>query len=170
MELVSSSVRVTLAKFQQGVGGTETGINKPYILIICFYFYPWKFLFLLSKNLSSCCFFLLSKLVSKISNFSFYSRNSRSKFQISLSILETRDQNVKFLFLLSTFEIRISNFSFYSRNSRSKFQISRIYFFDSRQCLLWALTNRREDTVVADMVADKKNWSTWSWTWWPTWR
>ena len=56
--------------------------------------------------------------------FSFYSRKSRSEFQISLSTLEIRDRNFKFLFLLSKFEIRISNFSFYSRNSRSEFQIS----------------------------------------------
>ena len=56
--------------------------------------------------------------------FSFYSRSSRSEFQISLSTLEIRDQNLKFLLLLSKFEIRISNFSFYSRNSRSEFQIS----------------------------------------------
>ena len=69
--------------------------------------------------------FLLSKFEIRISNFSFYSRNSRSESQISLSTLEIRDQNFKFLFLLSKFEIRILNFSFYSR----------IYFFDSRQCL-----------------------------------
>merc|ERR1711947_15076 len=56
--------------------------------------------------------------------FSFYSRSSRSEFQISLSTLEIRDQNLKFLLLLSKFEIRISNFSFYSRNSRSEFKIS----------------------------------------------
>ena len=24
--------------------------------------------------------------------------------------------------------------------------------------------------MVADMTTDKKNWPTWSWTWWPTWR
>merc|ERR1712077_69018 len=78
--------------------------------VICFYFYSRKFLFLLSKLL----FFY----------FSFYSRSLRSEFQISLSTLEIRDQNLKFLLLLSKFEIRISNFSFYSRNSRSEFQIS----------------------------------------------
>ena len=66
--------------------------------VICFYSYSRKFLFLLSK---------------------------KYEYLISLSTLETRDQNFKFLFLLSKFEIRISNFSFYSR----------IYFFDSRQCL-----------------------------------
>ena len=31
-----------------------------------------------------------------------------------------------------------------------------------------------EVDMVADMevdkVADKKNWLTWSWTWWPPWR
>ena len=70
--------------------------------------------------------FPLSKLETGISNFSFYSRNPRSEFHISLSTLEIRDQNLVFLFLLSKFETRISNFSFYSR----------IYFFDSRQCLL----------------------------------
>ena len=75
--------------------------------VICFYFYSRKFLFLLSKIL----FFY----------FSFYSRSLRSEFQISLSTLEIRDQNLKFLLLLSKFEIRISNFSFYSRNSRSEF-------------------------------------------------
>ena len=78
--------------------------------VICFYFYSRKFLFLLSKIL----FFY----------FSFYSRSLRSEFQISLSTLEIRDQNLKFLLLLSKFEIRISNFSFYSRNSRSELQIS----------------------------------------------
>ena len=65
------------------------------------------------------------------------------------------------------------------------------YFRISIQCLR-ALTKRRDDIVVADMVADmaadmevhmmadmnmdkvadmvadKKNWPTWSWTWWPT--
>ena len=59
-----------------------------------------------------------------MSNFSFYSRTLRSEFQISLSPLETRGQDFKFLFLLLKFEIKISNFSFYSRNSRSEFQIS----------------------------------------------
>ena len=68
--------------------------------------------------------FPLSKLETGISNFSFYSRNPRSEFHISLSTLEIRDQNLVFLFLLSKFETRISNFSFYSRNSRSEFQIS----------------------------------------------
>merc|ERR1712218_607385 len=68
--------------------------------------------------------FLLSKVEIRISNFSFYSRKSRSEFQISLSTLEIRDRNFKFLFLLSKFEIGISNFSFSSRNSRSEFQIS----------------------------------------------
>ena len=68
--------------------------------------------------------FPLSKLETGISNFSFYSRNPRSEFYISLSTLEIRDQNLVFLFLLSKFETRISNFSFYSRNSRSEFQIS----------------------------------------------
>ena len=62
--------------------------------------------------------FLLSKIsISTLEKYYFF---------ISLSTLEARDQNFKFLFLLSKFEIRISNFSFYSR----------IYFFDSRQCLL----------------------------------
>ena len=91
------------------------------------------FLFLLSKisistleNIIFLFLFLLSKLKIRISNFSFYSRNSRSESQISPSTLEIRDQNLKFLFLLSKFEIRILNISFYSR----------IYFFDSRQCLL----------------------------------
>ena len=89
------------------------------------------FLFLLSKisisTLEKYYFlflFLLSKLEIRISNFSFYSRNSRSESQISPSTLEIRDQNLKFLFLLSKFEIRTSNFSFYSRNSRSEFKIS----------------------------------------------
>ena len=45
--------------------------------------------------------FLLSKFKIRISYFSFYSRNSRLEFQISLSTLEIRDQNFKFLFLLS---------------------------------------------------------------------
>merc|ERR1711953_1337142 len=57
-------------------------------------------------------------------HFSFYSRSSRSEFQISLSTLEIRDQNLTFLLLLSKFEIRFSYFSFYSRNSRSEFKIS----------------------------------------------
>ena len=89
------------------------------------------FLFLLSKisistleNIIFLFLFLLSKLEIRISNFSFYSRNSRSEFHISLSTLEIRDQNLVFLFLLSKFETRNSNFSFYSRNSRSEFQIS----------------------------------------------
>ena len=60
--------------------------------------------------------FLLSKI--SISTLEIY------YFFISLSTLEARDQNFKFLFLLSKFEIRISNFSFYSRNSRSESQIS----------------------------------------------
>ena len=91
------------------------------------------FLFLLSKisistleNIIFLFLFLLSKLEIRISNFSFYSRNSRSESQISPSTLEIRDQNLKFLFLLSKFEIRILNFSFYSQ----------IYIFDSCQCLL----------------------------------
>ena len=53
------------------------------------------FLFLLSKisistleNIIFLFLFLLSKLEIRISNFSFYSRNSRSEFQISLSTLE----------------------------------------------------------------------------------
>ena len=86
---------------------------------MCFYFYSWKFLFLLSKNMIYLFLFLLSKLEIRISNFSFYYRNSRSESQISPSTLEIRDQNLKFLFLLSKFEIRILNFFFYSR----------IYFF-----------------------------------------
>ena len=94
IELISLSVRVTSAKFQQSVGGTETGTHTPYILVICFYFCSRKFLFLLSKNMI---------------------------FFISLSTLESQDQNFKFLFLLSKFEIGISNFSFSSRNSRSEF-------------------------------------------------
>ena len=73
------------------------------------------------ENMIFLFLFLLSKLEIRISNFSFYSRNSRSESQISPSTLEIRDQNLKFLFLLSKFEIRISNFSFYSRNSRSEF-------------------------------------------------
>ena len=60
--------------------------------------------------------FLLSKIsISTLEKYYFF---------ISLSTLEARDQNFKFLFLLSKFEIRISNFSFYSRNSRSESQIS----------------------------------------------
>ena len=94
-------------------------------LVICFYSYSRKFLFLLSKNMNLWFLFLLSKSEIRISHFSFYSRNWRSESHISLSTLEIRDHNFKFLFLLSKFEIRISNFSFYSR----------IYFFDSRQCL-----------------------------------
>merc|ERR1712024_257537 len=66
----------------------------------------------------------LSKLETRISKFSFYSRNPRSEFHISLSTLEIQDQNLVFLFLLSKFETRISNFSFYSQNSRSEFKIS----------------------------------------------
>ena len=59
------------------------------------------------------CFFLrLSQSLARISNFSFFSRNSRSEYHISLSTLEIRDQNFTFLFLLSRFEIKISNFSF----------------------------------------------------------
>ena len=108
-------------------------------LVICFYSYSRKFLFLLSKNIIFLFLFLLSKLEIRISNFSFYSRNSRSESQISPSTLEIRDQNLKFLFLLSKFEIRTSNFSFYSRNSRSEFKISlstlEFTFCDSRQCL-----------------------------------
>ena len=88
--------------------------------------------------------FLLSKVEIRISNFSFYSRNSRSEFHISLSTLEIRDQNLKFLFLLSKFEIRISNFSFYSR----------IYFFDSRQCLFGTLEGswREEGMFVSPLL------------------
>ena len=89
-----------------------------------FLFLISKFLFLLSKNIIFLFLFLLSKLEIRISNFSFYSRNSRSESQISPSTLEIRDQNIKFLFLLLKFEIRTSNFSFYSRNSRSEFKIS----------------------------------------------
>ena len=122
--LVSSSARVTSAKFQQGVGRTSTGTNRPYISVICFYSYSRKFLFLLSKNMNNWFLFPLSKLETGISNFSFYSRNPRSEFHISLSTLEIRDQNLVFLFLLSKFETRNSNFSFYSRNSRSEFKIS----------------------------------------------
>ena len=92
--------------------------------VICFYFYSRKFLFLLSKNIIFSFLFLLSKLKIRISNFSFYSRNSRSESHISPSTLEIRDQILKFLFLLSKFEIRTSNFSFYSQNLRSKFKIS----------------------------------------------
>ena len=100
--VVSSSVRVTSAQFQQGVGRTSTGTNRPYISVICFYSYSRKFLFLLSKNMKNLFLFPLSKLETGISNFSFYSRNSRSEFHISLSTLEIRDhQNLKFLFLLS---------------------------------------------------------------------
>ena len=90
-------------------------VINSYPLYIC----SRKFLFLLSKNMNFWFLFLLSKVEIRISNFSFYSRNSRSEFHISLSTLEIRDQNLKFLFLLSKFEIRILNFSFYSR----------IYFF-----------------------------------------
>ena len=60
--------------------------------------------------------FLLSKI--SISTLEKY-----EKF-ISLSTLETRDRNFKFLILLSKSEIRISHFSFYSRNSRSESRIS----------------------------------------------
>ena len=59
-------------------------------------------------------------LLSKIS----ISTLEKYEFLISLSTLESRDQNFKFLFLLSKFEIGISNFSFSSRNSRSESQIS----------------------------------------------
>ena len=52
IELISLSVRVTSAKFQQSVGGTETGTHTPYISVICFYFSSRKFLFLLSKNMN----------------------------------------------------------------------------------------------------------------------
>ena len=72
--------------------------------VIFFYFYSQKFLFLLLKI-----------SISTLEKYDFF---------ISLSTLEARDQNFKFLFLLSKFEIRISNFSFYSRNSRSESQIS----------------------------------------------
>ena len=89
------------------------------------YFYSRKYNFFISLSTLEAWdqnfkfLFLLSKFEIRISNFSFYSRNSRSESQISLSTLEIRDQNFKFLFLLSKFEIRILNFSFYSR----------IYFF-----------------------------------------
>ena len=59
-------------------------------------------------------------LLSKIS----ISTLEKYEFLISLSTLESRDQNFKFLFLLSKFEIGISHFSFYSRNSRSESRIS----------------------------------------------
>merc|ERR1712083_330566 len=59
-------------------------------------------------------------LLSKIS----ISTLEKYEFLISLSTLESRDQNFKFLILLSKFEIGISHFSFYSRNSRSESQIS----------------------------------------------
>ena len=73
--------------------------------------------------------FLLSKISISILE--------KKKSLISLSTLETRDQNFKFLFLLSKFKIRISNISFYSR----------IYFFDSRQCLQHALFTKRSSCI-----------------------
>ena len=60
--------------------------------------------------------FLLSKI--SISTLEKYEK------LISLSTLETRDRNFKFLILLSKSEIRILHFSFYSRNSRSESCIS----------------------------------------------
>ena len=60
--------------------------------------------------------FLLSKI--SISTLEKYEK------LISLSTLETRDRNFKFLILLSKSEIRISHFSFYSQNSRSESRIS----------------------------------------------
>ena len=53
------------------------------------------------------------------------------------------NKNLKFLFLLSKFEIRILNFSFYSR----------IYFFDSRQCLAWH--DMRSFKASVDELADE---------------
>ena len=66
--------------------------------------------------------------------------------------------------------------------------VSHFFGFPFCQCL-WTLAKRRDDIVVADMVADivadmkvdkvvdkkkernkKKKWPTWSWTWWPRWR
>ena len=73
IELISLSVRVTSAKFQQSVGGTETGTHRTYISVTCFYFSSRKFLFLLSKNMIFWFLFLLSKVEIRISNFSFYS-------------------------------------------------------------------------------------------------
>ena len=42
----------------------------------------------------------------------------------SLSLLRTRERNLRFLFLLSKLEKRISNFSFSSRNCRTTLNIS----------------------------------------------
>ena len=104
--------------------------------------------------------FPLSKLETGISNFSFYSRNPRSEFYISLSTLEIRDQNLVFLFLLSKFETRISNFSFYSRNSRSEFQISlstlEFTFFDSRQCLVRGAVGALQATLSPSQASNPK--------------
>ena len=58
--------------------------------VIFFYFDSRKFLFLFLKI-----------SISTLEKYDFF---------ISLSTLEARDQNFKFLFLLSKFEIRISNF------------------------------------------------------------
>ena len=112
IELISLSVRVTSAKFQQSVGGTETGTHTPHRT------------FRSSVSTSALENFYFYSRKTWIFYFSFYSRKSRSEFQISLSTLEIRDRNFTFLFLLSKFEIRISYFSFYSRNSRPEFQIS----------------------------------------------
>ena len=102
-----------------------------------FYFYSqkvWFFYFSFYSRSSRSEFQIsLSTLEIRDQNlkFSFYSRNSRTESQISLSTLDIRDQNFKFLFLLSKFKIRILNFSFYCR----------IYFFDSRQCLVYRKYN-----------------------------
>ena len=106
--------------------------------------------------------FLLSKFEIRISNFSFYSRNSRSESQISLSTLEIRDQNFKFLFLLSKFEIRILNFSFYSR----------IYFFwlssmpepDHRVCYSLARLTKPgiDESQKSKFESRKRNLKFWS--------
>ena len=115
------------------------------------YFYSRKYNFFISLSTLEAWdqnfkfLFLLSKFEIRISNFSFYSRNSRSESQISLSTLEIRDQNFKFLFLLSKFEIRIFNFSFYSR----------IHFFDSRQCLNWMGSQCNEVKVWAKILAPR---------------
>ena len=79
--------------------------------------------------------FLLSKIsISTLEKYNFF---------ISLSTLEVRDQNFKFLFLLSKFKIRISNFSFYSRNSRSESQISlsTLEIWDQNFKFLFLLSN-----------------------------
>ena len=50
---------------------------------------------------------------------------SRSRVCLfSLSLLRTRERNLRFLFLLSKLEKRISNFSFSSQNWRTTFNIS----------------------------------------------